>query len=246
MVGTPSRRQPERALLDAHGGGIAAVDLGERDRRERVPEVLRRRPAEHLHRGPAVQVAALREREREARLERDEREDDAIGVDAEPHRRLEAAHEERRRLVDVHLRAVPLVVREGEGPVRRARLADERRVARLREGGVRETRRDRAESGVQARDLVAVLVERAALGVAQRAVDEGEGRHRGGDAAVDLDLGDDLVDRELEVVGRRAFLHGVDDGHAVAPGDRGAAARFAADDEGDVEACRSGSRRRRR
>ena len=187
--------QSQRALLDAHGGGEAAVELDERNGRQGVTEVRFGRPAEHLHRRPPMQVASFRHRKRGARLEPDEREHHPIGVDAEPHRRVEAAHQQRRRLVDVHLGAVPLVVREGDRTVRRTGFADERRVAWLREGGVGEPRRHRAESCPQSGDLVAVLVERAVFRVAQRAVDECKGLHRRGHPRVDLDPGDDLVRR---------------------------------------------------
>jgi len=92
--------------------------------------------------------------EARARLERDER-DTPVEVDANAPR-LEAAHQQRSRLVDVHWR-VPLLY----GKASAVRCAGSRRKPRRAapEGGVRKPRCDGAETR-QTGDLVAVLVER--------------------------------------------------------------------------------------
>ena len=112
-------------------------------------------------------------------------------------------------------------------------------VPRFAERGVREAAGGGAEPGPQLGDLVAVLVERAALRVAQRAVDQRVLLRRRVDAERDLGPAEDRLALGLaqlvgivDVVGNRVV-----ELDPRAPGRGSAAGGFAPDDERDVEAA---------
>ena len=154
----------------------------------------------------------------------------------------------RRGLVDVHLRAVPLVVREGDRAVR-LRLGSRRNAASRGSGNAAWGKCDATALKPAHRRAISSRCsssERPSA-CAQRAVDEREGLHRGRHDPPSISI---LVTissvGSCSSSGCGAVLHGVDHGDAGAAGDGRAPRRFSADDQRDVEPCRRGSPRARR
>ena len=108
----------------------AGVELAVRDVGDVAPARSKRALAGVREAGAAVQRAALGERDHVVRVGDREREDPRLARDAERARRRDRAEDERRRLIDVPLRAVQLAVREGLHRIARG-IGDRRGVGTL-------------------------------------------------------------------------------------------------------------------
>ena len=124
-------REAELLGLDAHRDGEAAVEVDHVARRDVDPGEVGDALGADAHRRRPVQLGALRHREHVVRLDRREwvhplllRHAGAVG-------RGGGAEHERRGLVDVPLRAVPLGVRRREHRVLRRRVLEELRRHRV-------------------------------------------------------------------------------------------------------------------
>ena len=124
-------RKAELLGLDAHRDGEAAVEIDHVARRDVDPGEVGDALGADAHSRRPVQLRALRHREHVVRLDRRERVHALLLRDAGAVGRGGGAEHERRGLVDVPLRAVPLGVRRREHRVLRRRVLEELRRHRV-------------------------------------------------------------------------------------------------------------------
>ena len=208
--------EPEGALLHPYRGGKAGVDLGEAEPAQGPAQVLLGGAAEHLHGRPFLQAPPRRQGDRRRRMQRDMREDPALGRHAGLPRPFGRADQQRRRLVDGPLAGVPPVVGVGQWAVVRPRRGDVRRVAAQRERRRGVVAGHRVEPGPERSDLLALAFRREMQRRGEGVLNERVLLHgRPDHAGRDLHGGHEIRRPRQDLVGRVVFFVGLD---AAVPG----------------------------